>query len=115
MFAKAAMTEASEKRYEKKRRERQRYNAPFIAIDSEGCAHGPCYAADDKSYQPHKSFLWGAGDVQGAVKWLYSATPLATSDILEFLLDVGEANPGANFISFAFGYDVAQALTDLPY
>jgi DNA polymerase type B, organellar and viral len=109
------MTLASKRRYETKRRERQNQLRSFVAIDSEGGAFGEPYIHDNKSYQPHKSFLWGAGDINGNVKWLYSPTPLTTKQILAWLFEVKRENEKSIFISFAFGYDVAQLIADLPY
>ena len=103
------------RKYENKRRARQQHNYPFIALDSEGGSIPTAYEDDGKIYQPHKSFLWGAGDIHGNTQWLYSETPLRTPEILDYLLDIGESNPNSIFISFAFGYDVAQAVADMPY
>ena len=110
----------AEQKYQKKRRERQQYNYPFLAVDSEGGAWGEEYTSPDQSpgikrYQPHKSFLWGLGDTSGDVEWLYSPTPLSSRNILDYLLDLGEANPRGIFVAFAFGYDVAQIVADMPY
>ncbi len=106
------------------RAERENDVRPFVAIDSEGGAIGEPYSVqaqsgdgdgDFKSMQPHKSFLWGAGDIAGEVDWLYSTTPLKSIEIIDFLLDIGETRPKSIFVSFAFGYDVAQMVADLPY
>lgn len=109
------MTRESQKRYEKIRRERQNASRSFIAIDSEGGSIGRSYILGDKRYQPHKSFLWGAGNSNGGVEWLYSTIPLKSEQIIEWLLGVGARNSNAIFISFSFGYDVAQILADWPY
>jgi DNA polymerase type B, organellar and viral len=101
--------------YEKKRRERQNQTRPFVAIDSEGGAHGESYVHDEKTFQPHKSFLWGASEADGNVDWLYSPTPLGTVQIIEWLLKIGQKHKNSIFISFSFGYDVAQLCVDLPY
>ncbi len=89
---------------------------PFIAIDSEGGSHGDPYTLDDgRIVQPHKSFLWGAGGIDGAVAWLYSPKPLNSIEIIEFLLAQKAAHPDAIFISFSFGYDVGQIVAGLPF
>jgi len=103
------------RKYEAKRRERENETRPFVAIDSEGGSIGSEYDIDGVAYQPHKSFLWGAGDINGAVEWLYGKTPLGTREIVKWLLKVADRNPRSIFISFAFGYDVAQLVADLPY
>lgn len=104
-----------QRRYQKKRRERENETRPFVAIDSEGGSHGAPYELDGVEIQPHKSFLWGCGDIVGRVEWLYGKTPLGTLEIVQWLEKQAAKNPRAIFISFAFGYDVAQLVADLPY
>ena len=123
---------AYERERQAKRRRPERLKAemssrPFVAIDSEGGNFGPSFtapagveqnsesAAETKVYYPHKSFLWGAGDVDGNVDWLYSPKPLGTVQILEWLMKLKAAYPLVIFVSFSFGYDIGQLVADLPY
>lgn len=106
---------ASTKAQRDRAADRAALSAPFIAIDSEGGSVATPYDRDGKVYQPHKSFLWGAGDSNGDVEWLFHWRPLTTIEILDWLKHIRETNPKSIFISFAFGYDVGQIVADLPY
>ena len=101
------------------RRKRQRKNdfetSPFVAIDSEGFTFGENILDNDKVYSQHKTFLWGAGDKDGAEDWLYKGRPLTSLEICKFLTSLPDKFERGVFVSFAFGYDVAQILADLPY
>ena len=107
------------RRHSQRRRANKQARRQFIAIDSEGGRiGGPYFSMDSgqaKEVQPHKSFLWGAGDINGNVEWLYSSKPLKSIEMIEFVLAQKRREPEAIFVSFAFGYDVMQLLDDLPY
>ena len=90
-------------------------DAPFMAIDSEGGSAGDAIEQDGKVYQPHKSFLWGCGDINGKADWLYTGRPISSLQICDWLIKQHERNKSAIFISFAFGYDVGQIVADIPY
>ena len=95
---------------------------PFVAVDSEGGSVGAPIAADlpvrgshMREFQPHKTFLWGAGDKDGATDWLFHGRPLGSVEICDWLLSLPKLFGPSIFISFAFGYDVAQIIAELPF
>ena len=110
--------------YQVRRREKQRYLLPFVAIDSEGFSHGEAIElAGDKGsmggrqrYQPHGSFLWGAGASGIDLQWLSAIGSELSGDVIrEWLLDLPAIFGRSIFVAFSFSYDVAQILKDLPY
>jgi hypothetical protein len=104
-------------------RERERRNGPFVAIDSEGGDAGPSFTtfqSPPRTWRPHRTFLWGAGDAQGDAVWLFNGEPLGSETILKWLLALPaafahEASIEPIFVAFAFGYDATQIFADLPY
>lgn len=96
--------------------------APFIAIDSEGFSFGDRVEHEGKYFHPHKTFLWGASDIEGPALWLHrqQAAPVEASlssiEIMEWLLRLPSIfAKSAIFVSFSFSYDAAQIFADLPF
>lgn len=87
----------------------------FVAIDSEGFSFGDLISEDGKNFRQHKTFLWGAGDKEGECDFLYNGGALGTEQICEWLLKLPKLFGPSIFVSFAFGYDAAQLVADLPY
>lgn len=114
----------------------------FVAIDSEGCNIGLPHsfatdlidtdnisstgnistllsdlydATSHRLVQRHRTFLWGASDGISD-EWLINEKkePLSTYEILDFLTGLPGIYDKATYISYAFSYDVAQALAALP-
>lgn len=75
---------------------------PFICWDGEGMN----LSGRDK---PQHYVLFGCSTQEHIV-----GKNLSTNEILDFILDVGERNPNAIHIGFAFNYDVNMILRDLP-
>jgi hypothetical protein len=89
--------------------------APFVAVDLEGFSYGAPVRDKDRLFQPHKAFLAGAGDKDGAVDWLYTGKALSTVELAHWLTSLPKLFGPSIFVSFSFGYDVAQILAELPY
>ncbi|MGH7978406.1 MAG: hypothetical protein ACREE6_03465 [Limisphaerales bacterium] len=113
-----------------------REQAPFIAIDAEGCDIGepqliapsdteqfldlglPERSADERALkiQNHRTFLWGASGEDGLVDWLgVGKAALSGRQICAWLVSLRKKFPGAIFVMFAAGYDWTQIFRDLDY
>lgn len=102
--------------YLKRKRAANPHEASFVAIDSEGFSYGDSTPLEDgKRFRPHGTFLWGAGDQEGATDWLESSGRLSSLAICDWLLSLPRLFPKSIFVSFSFSYDAAQILADLPY
>jgi hypothetical protein len=109
--ARIAQRKAGAARWKREKPDR----ASFVAVDLEGFSYGEPEAAKDRLFQPHKAFLAGAGDKEGAVDWLYTGKALTTLELCDWLTGLSKLFGLSIFVSFSFGYDVAQILADLPY
>lgn len=88
----------------KRTRARANETRKFIVWDGEG-AHSELRRAQDY-------VLLGCYD--GAEHRFITNEHLRTSEMLEFIIDVGRDNPDAWHVGFAFGYDVDMILHNLP-
>jgi hypothetical protein len=89
--------------------------SPFVGIDSEGHSFGPRIERDGRTFQAHKTFLWGAGDKDGNTTWLSPGRSCKSEEICDFLLTLPKLFGPSIFVSFAFSYDATQILSFLPY
>lgn len=113
-----------------------REQAPFIAIDAEGCDIGepqlivpsgeepfldlglPERSAEHAlKIQNHRTFLWGASGQHGSIDWLGGVDRAALSgrQICAWLASLPKKFPGAIFVMFAAGYDWTQIFRDMGY
>jgi hypothetical protein len=103
----------------KQRRTNKNDLKQFVAVDSEGFSFGAPVQHNAKTFRPHKTFLWGAGDETGRCAWLQRETgrdpQLHSAHILDWLLRLPDKFPNAIFVGFSISYDVTQILSDLPF
>ena len=114
-----------------------REQAPFIAIDAEGCDIGQPFefGAEDASQaldlglpersskagtlscQDHRTFLWGACGDGGNPVWLdeQDKRSLSSTAICNWLVSLSAKFPHAIFVMFAAGYDWTQIFRDMSY
>ena len=110
-----------------------RKGGPFIAVDSEGLNVGQPFKTkigkDGALMQDQRTCLWMAGGVEGVEnESIVNVEGLRSEDIFEFLTSLPmlfynkisdqtgkPLKKQPIFISFGFGYDVAQIIKDFPY
>lgn len=112
-------------RPDRKRGARTSHGVPrarcFVALDSEGFDSGPEFevALGERTYttRRHRTFLWYACRVEPNFREeeLSDVGGLDSERILSWLADLPYKFPQSIFVSYAFGYDIVQALADLPY
>lgn len=106
------LSEQFEKKFRKRRHDINLINRPFIGWDGEGWTEHPgtpceCAIAGNSGC-PHHYCLFGAstGDY-------VQAKSLNTKDCLDLITQIGQENPDAIHIAFAFEYDVNMILKNL--
>lgn len=101
--AKSVVVKRDRRRSARVKREERLRDKPFVVWDGEG-AKNPKHVA--------QSFVL-FGSYNGADHDYITGPSLTTAKCLDQIIKVGQANPGAWHVSFAFGYDVNMILHNL--